>query len=56
LTRVKKKQIFNKNPRTPDKTEKKTDQVKKTSSGNTDCKSSTGWGWGTPPLEHSGVG
>jgi len=32
---VKETQIFNKNPRTPDKTEKKTDLVKKTSSGNT---------------------
>jgi len=30
-----KKQIFNKNSRTPDKTEKKTDLVKKTSNGNT---------------------
>jgi len=29
LTRVKKTKIFNKNPRTPDKTEKKTDLVKK---------------------------
>ena len=31
----KEKQIFNKNPRTPVKTEKKTDLVKKNSSGNT---------------------
>jgi len=46
LTRVKKTQIFNKNPRTPDKTEKKTDLVKKTSSGNAIQGSAAGvWGW-----------
>jgi len=36
LTRVKKKQIFNRNPKTPDKTEKKTDLGKNPSSGNAD--------------------
>jgi len=33
--RSKKKQIFNKNPRTPDEAEKNPDLVKKNSSGNT---------------------